>query len=243
MTTTPHIDYVYMPLGYDCSPTFALKELGLYKCSFPFDYVQSNHLIVKHCIEDEFQFFHQDVMLINGESHNGPRVIDHYGVQYPHDYPPVDDPSLNNIHAVSNDDAFFPEVVSFNTYKKYKDVVLEKYRRRIDRFYEALRDKRPIIILMRELFRDAMIIKEYLEQKFNRNNIMFVVAADETHLVDLPPLMTYFNPSNDTKKDLLKWKEGIDRVKQKYEKVAIHVPHYASVNHAHTIEKSHSQWF
>lgn len=221
--------YYYMPLGYDCSPTMALKKLGLRKCSLPFDWVQSNHYIVMQCIDDEFRHFHKDVYLIKGQVKNGQRVIDHYGVEFPHDYPCAYDVSFNTPEAVANDDAFFTETVIIDTYKKYRNIVLQKYEKRIQRFYEILHDtSRPLIILMRELFSDVMLLKEYLENKFNRKNIMYVVATDETHIVNLPPMMTYFNPcvsgggddgGDEDSRDVSKWKDCIDTVKRKYEKM------------------------
>lgn len=239
--------YYYIPLGYDCSPTFALKSLGLRKCSLPFDWVQSNHAIVMRCMDDDFQHFHKNMYLVKGQVKNGQRLIDHYGVEYPYDYPSSYDVSLNTAEAVADDAAFFPEIAVIDTYKKYRDIVLQKYKMRIERFYEILRDtSRPIIILMRELFRDAMIIKDYLENKFNRKNIIFVVATDETGIVDLPPLMMYFNPCNDEKKDLAQWKQGIDTVKKKYEKqMREYIISNAGsmVDHHHHIDGKHGHWF
>lgn len=241
--------YNYLPLGYDCSPTAALRDLGLRKFSLPFDWVQSNHSIIMHCIDDKFRCFHKNVILIRGHGDNKQRLIDHYGLEYPHDYPVSWDPSLNNMATVANDAVVFEESIIIDTYKKYHDVVLEKYRKRIERFYHLLEeDDKPIIVLMRELFRDAMLVKDYLENKFKRKNIMFVVATDETGFVHLPHLMTLFNPSGDEKQDLLKWKAGIDKVKHDYEKLMM--PSFDSghgygsgKHHSHHVDKHGHRFF
>ena len=102
-------------------------------------------------------------------------------------------------------------------YKIYYNIVLEKYKHRIERFYQALHSDQPLIVLMRELFRDVMLVKEFLEKKFNKKNIMFVVATEETGIVHLPPLMRYFNPNGNAYHDRTMWKSEIEPVKRENE--------------------------
>ena len=73
----------YVTIGYDCSPAAALRGLHLREFALPFDWVESNINVLQMCFETKFKDFHKNVTF----NYNKKRLIDHYGFQFPHDYP------------------------------------------------------------------------------------------------------------------------------------------------------------
>ena len=208
------IDYIYIPLGYDCSPANALKELGLRKYSLPFDWVQAYSINIIPCINDNFNQFHQNIKKIKGVK--GDRIMDSYGIQYPHDYPTIDISS--NIY---HDKCVYTENIICSNYEDYKSDVLEKYKRRILRFYDLMYDrKRPIILLLRHSYKHALNIKNTMEQKFKRNNIYLVVASSERLTLYQYRIMDrkiiVINPDiNGEWNESTIWQKGIDEIKKR----------------------------
>jgi hypothetical protein len=208
------IDYIYIPLGYDCSTASALKELGLRKYSLPFDWVQTNSINIVSCINDNFNGFHQNIKKIKGVK--GDRIMDRYGIQYPHDYPTIDISS--NIY---DDKCVYTENIICSNYEDYKSNVLEKYKRRILRFYDLMNDrKRPIILLLRHLYKNALSIKNVMERKFKRNNIYLVVATPERlnpyQYLNVDRKIILINPEiNGEWNESTIWQKGIDEIKKR----------------------------
>ena len=123
-----------LPLGYDCSPASALKELKLREFALPFDWIVSTVIILEECFKDNFQKFHKNLKFNNINS----RLIDEYGFEFPHDYPInyTNDADINytNDVDINIDDVYIPESQIINNYEDYYDIVLKKYNRRIERF-------------------------------------------------------------------------------------------------------------
>jgi hypothetical protein len=150
------MEYNIITLGINCVPALILKDLGLRKYSLPFDWNVTNNMQIINCIEDDFRKFHRRLIFIL-DNH---WLMDEYGIQYPHDYPTNEDETI-----VEN-------------WQNYQENVLEKYQRRIERFKNILNDPTPIIALYMGLLSYAVVIKKYLEKKYNRT-IIFVVATYE----------------------------------------------------------------
>jgi hypothetical protein len=168
------MEFQYVPLGYDCSTAQALKDLELREFALPFDWTQTHFIQILQCITDDFRKFHQDIKLINTPF--GQRVIDNYGIQYPHDYPTIE---TEDDKKEINEENFYNEKKIVDNYKDYIDKVLEKYQRRINRFKEIFKTKKPIIILYRGCYSNAEAFKNSLHKYYNRNDIIFVIANKE----------------------------------------------------------------
>ena len=132
----------YMSLGYDCSPAGALRDLNIRDEALPFDWVQSNLQSIINCIEDNFDKYHKNPCF----NSFGTRLIDNYGFQFPHDYPFNNND--DNIDKSKLGEGIFGEErdkqIIHNWYE-YHPIVLEKYKRRIDRFYTYLNSETPLI--------------------------------------------------------------------------------------------------
>lgn len=163
------MEFNYISVGCDCSTANALKNLNLRNCAYPFDWTDICFASFEQCILDNFKKFHKNVFLNESKQ----RVIDHYGIQFPHDYPRVNSPKLM-------DGIYYPEYKICDDYEKYTDQVLEKYGRRIERFRNTMADKnRPLIVLYRGTYHDALQIKSLLEKIYQREHIVVVVATKE----------------------------------------------------------------
>jgi len=74
-------------MGYDCSPAQALRDMNLRKFALPFDWNISSMNSLERCFRDKFSLFHQNLTF----NHNKTRLVDHYGFEFPHDYPILKD--------------------------------------------------------------------------------------------------------------------------------------------------------
>jgi hypothetical protein len=164
-----------MSLGFDCSPAAALKSLNMRIEALPFDWVVSNLHILVNCIEDDFKNFHNNLYLNKRET----RLIDSYGFQFPHDYPfNINDIIISEMGEGIFEEQFDKQIV--HNWNDYHSIVLEKYKRRVERFYKYLNSDDPIIFLCRG-YKVSHVIQFslYLENKFKKKYIYFVISSNE----------------------------------------------------------------
>jgi hypothetical protein len=159
----------YISLGNECSSAAVLKYLNLRKFALPFDWIQTTAGQLYECLKDDFLNFHTNLTISSNKMH----VIDFYGIEYHHDYPRVNNDISNNILGEDN--------IICNDWENYTETVRVKYERRINRFRKVLIQETPLIVLIRNYIVCARQIKELLEIKYNRKNIIFVVATKETY--------------------------------------------------------------
>jgi len=192
----------YISLGYDCSPATALKNLNLRTCSLPFDWVQTTPNQLYLCIKEDFSRFHTNLRL----SPNKKRIIDDYGIQYPHDYPTNKNYESN--YTCTDD---WNEDLIVDNWQEFIAEVSLKYQRRIARIISKFNDVVPLTILYRGNTNDANQIKMLLQDKFKRKNLYFVVATTEKSSPYKDIIVC--NPEkNNEWNDHLIWKEGIDEL-------------------------------
>jgi hypothetical protein len=183
------MEYNFITLGFNCAPAKALKALGLRKYSLPFDWVITNNMRIVDCLEDDFQKFHKNLSLIM----DGHWLIDEYGIEYPHDYP------------INKDDSIVDD------WKNYHDDVLIKYQRRIERFKSVLNDPKPIIAIYLGPVQYSLLIKSYLNKRYNKN-VIFVVGTYEKNISikDNNIIICKINNYMDTINNDI-WLEGINK--------------------------------
>jgi len=206
------MDFQYISIGYDCSPAAILKDSGLRSAAFPFDWAETGFTALCSCIRDDFKQFHRGTKL----NFTQQRVIDKYGIQFPHDYPNITCSSYSNV-----DDNFYAERKICDDYEKYTDQVLEKYGRRIERFRNAMADHtKPIIFLFRGFYVNAVEIKKIIEQVYRRENIIVIVATKEViepAQINANPAIVACNPEENGKwNDSSVWEKAMDIAKQRY---------------------------
>ena len=156
----------YISLGYDCSTASILRELGLRKFALPFDWIRSSCLSIYVCIEDGFSQFHQNLKLSSSRTY----LYDTYGFEFCHDYPTISDSSVPG-------EGIIGESRIADDWEIHSDTVLEKYKRRIERFHNILRSPEPIIALFFGNTSDVYMLKAALLEAYNKTNIIYVVNS------------------------------------------------------------------
>ena len=198
----------YLTIGYDCSPATALKGLNLREFALPFDWVVSNVNSLQMCFETNFKDFHTKLIF----NHNKTRLIDHYGFQFPHDYPLT---NMTNVENNIGEGVFAEECGHFitETWNDYYNIVLNKYYRRIERFNNIMNDTKPIIALCRYNTEDVLKLQELFIKYYKNNNIYFINSYNEPFENDY---IININTEKDNKwNDINIWKEGISDIIKK----------------------------
>ena len=224
-----------MSLGSECSPAAALRTLNIRAEALPFDWVESNLNKIMNCINDNFNNYHRNLQFNNKKT----RLIDSYGIEFPHDYPFNIDYPFNTPDFPFNtpDYPFNTPDYPFNTpdfsvdtigegafgeepqksivenWSQFHSIALEKYKRRIERFYSYLQSEDPIIFTCRNYsVKDVKEFGRFLANKFNKQNIFFVIASRESfqglHIV------TCNTEKNGVWNDASIWLEGINKIKE-----------------------------
>jgi len=199
----------YISIGCDCSPAAALRNLNIRVEALPFDWVESNLKKIMDCINDNFNNYHKNLQFNNNKT----RLIDSYGIEFPHDYPF----DTNNLIEESNigEGAFGeePQKSIVENWSQYHSIALEKYNRRIQRLYSYLQTDDPVIFVCRNY--SVNHVKNFgifLAKKFNKQNIFFVIASNVSfqglHIVTCNP------EKNGVWNDASIWSEGINKIKQ-----------------------------
>lgn len=204
------MDCNYISLGYDCSPASALRNLGIRTEALPFDWVVSSLQLITHCIEDNFSNYHKDLQF-NGSKK---RLIDRYGFQFPHDYP-----LQNNIVDYSKiGEGIFGEETNkqiIPNWHEYHNVALEKYKRRIERFYSYLHNNIPLIILCRGYsIQEVNQFIDYLKNKFNKPNIYCVISSSSSITSNLSHIITCNTEKNGVWNEAEIWLGAIENIKK-----------------------------
>jgi hypothetical protein len=202
------MSFNYLTIGYDCSPAGALKGLGLREFALPFDWVISNIKILEKCFETNFKDFHKNLTF----NYNKTRLVDHYGFQFPHDYPLT---NMTNFENNLGEGVFGEERGKFITEKwpYYYGVVLDKYNRRIERFKNIVNDTNPIIVLCRYNTKDVLELQELFIKYYKNNNIYFVNSCNEPFENDY--IKNIYTEKENNWNDINIWKEGISDIIKK----------------------------
>ena len=184
----------FVSLGYDCSPAAALKGLEMRQWSLPLDWVETKGNTLYKVLLDDFAHYHKNIKLTN----NKKRIVDYYGVEFPHDYP-----------TIGGDDTEITE-----DWEKYSDVVDKKYQRRIERFRNIFLESgdKTVMVLFRGALHYAKTLKLILNSRYPNSKIIFIIATYEVgdtcilenHIIGCNPERNggWNEPSI--------WKEGID---------------------------------
>ena len=202
------MSFNYLTLGYDCSPAAALKGLNLREFALPFDWVVSNIKILQKCFETNFGYFHKNLTF----NFNKTRLVDHYGFQFPHDYPLT---NMDNFENNVGEGVFGEERGKFISEKwsDYYGVVLDKYNRRIERFKNIVNDTKPIIVLCRYNTKEVLELQELFIKYFKNNNIYFVNSSNEVFENDR--IKNIYTEKDNKWNDINIWKEGTDDIVKK----------------------------
>jgi hypothetical protein len=208
--------YNFMTLGHDCTTASALKCMGLRKFALPFDWVVLSMAAIERCFQEDFKFFHENLRLNETKT----RVIDEYGIAYPHDYP-----QRANTQSEHIGEGLFGEQVGetiVDNWEDYREMVKEKYNRRIERFRNIVKDPKPIILLCRYYPEDVLKIQTFFIKYYNKSNIFFINSYSEEFSFN----MRNINPEkNGLWNEAAIWKEAVQELAEDCFQVASQFTH------------------
>jgi hypothetical protein len=199
---------MYIALGSDCSPAAALRNLNLRDCAMPFDWVQCSVPSILSCLHDNFAMFHQNLKFNSTKT----RVIDSYGLEFPHDYPFVDNEYNEEDvgEGVIGEDQT-KQIIS--DYAKYTETVLEKYRRRINRFQEIMSNDEKVIIFSRHSHHNVMNLYIELKKLYNKDFYIINSNYDESRIHS--NIVNCYTEKNGVWNDQTVWKNSLLKLSDK----------------------------
>jgi hypothetical protein len=192
----------YITVGHDCSPAAALRNLALREHALPFDWVVSSIDRLQACFQDQFRQYHTQLRLNSNRS----RMIDAYGFEFPHDYPLQ---AIDDRTDLVGEGVFGEEHghCIIDGWSMYYDTVLEKYKRRIERFQTIMKDPTPLIVLCRYNRNDIFRLKELLLTYYQKE--VYIISST-TDYIDDPTIITVHTEQHGIWNDTTVWKEALD---------------------------------
>jgi len=194
---------MYLTLGHDCSPAAALRNLGLRTAALPFDWAVSSVPALEKCLTEDFARFHTALQF----NHDRTRLIDAYGFEFPHDYPLENkiEPSERIGEGAIGEES--GKAIS-DQWMDHYEIVMEKYRRRIDRFRQIVQSADSITILCRYSTSEVLLLREVLTRFVKTDRILIINSCSEPFYNDW-----IINVNTEQKgewNDPSIWKEAID---------------------------------
>jgi hypothetical protein len=164
----------YISLGPTCSIAYQLQKLGKKKESLPFDWIRCYPISsVLHLIQNNFSDLLDDIEYVKDDT-KFPFIEDNEGEDESKTFDTIE---MKDTKIYKNDKL---GISFFHDFKEGIDVkeVMEKYQRRIDRFYNVV--KNPSVFIRDELnFKvcDIMIYNELYKKlkEFNNENRLILI--------------------------------------------------------------------
>ena len=159
-------------LGSTCGPALNLRSLGIRTVAYPFDWVISPFEALINALNDDFQYFLNDLKIRPGNQ----GVIDHYGFHFTHDWPTI---NQSNIDALNSD--FIGNNTLFHSWQKVLPAVKEKYRRRIERLNQACLSKEKVVFIRADDIskESAITLRDFFIKKYPNLDFVLVVLRGD----------------------------------------------------------------
>jgi hypothetical protein len=168
----------YISLGSDCSVAYQLGRNGLRRNAYPFDWIRINGLEdIEKLIDTNFQYFFEPEYLVKErESTNFHYIED--------DWTDYIDPTCINIilkHKLYN--ITYPHDIRAINYETDMLSAIEKYKRRIIRFYEILKDDAIKKVFIRTTQKKENIDElDKILKKYTKNYEIRLIVLDKLSL-------------------------------------------------------------
>lgn len=189
-------------MGYDCSPALALRELGLRTHAYPFDWVQVFVCQIIECINDDFKHYMTNLSIKDHLPQNSQRMINYYGIEFPHDLPTTINSTGYIGEGLINEDKG-SRIVS--NWKDYIDIVIQKYNRRVERLKSVLKGNAPVVFVYRGQY--ARFLLKTIRKSYPQLKCVFVAATPDS--VESPDIFTCYPEINGKWNDSDIWKSAI----------------------------------
>lgn len=135
---------IVIGVGQQCTIAIALREYGIRRAAYPFDWIICYHDAIVRCLEDNFEHFFQPSSI--QLRYDGKAIIDYYGHEFGHDFPTISHPIETH-----GEEAYVPANTIRKDWQDYLPRVYEKYQRRIARFRKVLSGTEHIYLIRHEL--------------------------------------------------------------------------------------------
>jgi hypothetical protein len=167
---------ICISLGDACGPALMLRDLGLRREAFPFDWTVSPYDAFIKALTEDFQFFLTDLKMRPGNQ----GVIDHYGIHFTHDWPTNQNPHIDALHA---DSVGNNELASH--WQNALPAVRQKYARRIERFRTVCSGSDKVIFIrsgdsgpdLPSIKNKAIVIRDYLRAQYPQLDFILVYIS------------------------------------------------------------------
>jgi hypothetical protein len=170
------MDHIYISLGSDCSISYQLQVRNLRHISLPFDWIRINSLDdLIEILDNNFQFFNKNYLEIIRDSDKFPLVDEEWNNNL----------NKNIILKHKKYNILFPHEISYDIDKividKNIDIMVEKYNRRITRFFDIIKNSKikKTFIRITGKKEDEKLLYKTLE-KISNNFVLKYIYMDKS---------------------------------------------------------------
>ena len=150
--------FYYLPIGNDTA--HIIEKNGL-----PFDNIAVNIPSVIECITNNFEGFHENIMV----KQNQTELYDKYGFDFSKEYPKINE----FVKQFTSDD-----IVLGNWCMQYNENCI-KYKDCIENYRAMMGGDRPIMVFCRAKMADVITLKHFFSKQYENQTFYYLVATKE----------------------------------------------------------------
>lgn len=184
--------FYYLPIGNGVSQISVIE-----KCSLPFDNIEVNIPSMIECITNDFEGFHENIMV----KQNQTGLYDTYGFDFSPEYPKIND----FIKQFTRDD-----IVLGNWCMQYNDNCV-KYKECVRNYQSLMEDGRPMIVLCKAKMPDVITLKNFLSKKYENRVFYYLVATKD--ISNTENVFTIQPEKNGMGNETIIWEIAINNIK------------------------------
>lgn len=184
--------FYYLPIGNDVSQISVIEKYTL-----PFDNVAVTIPAIIECITNNFEGFHENIMV----KQNQTGLYDKYGFDFSKDYPKIND----FVKQFTCDD-----IVLGNWCMQYNDNCI-KYKECIENYRAMMEGDRPMIVLCKAKMTDAITLQNFFSKKYEKKVFYYLVATKD--ISNTENIFTIQPEKNGMGNETIIWEIAINNIK------------------------------
>jgi hypothetical protein len=194
----------YLSISTNGYTTSIVRNLGLRTYPLPFDWVTTNIESIDKCLKDDFKQYHTNLKIIDNDKRH---VIDEYGFLFKYDYPLYTTTKPYNLE-------YNQECLDlFIQNNKIHDIVIEKYKHRINNFQQLMNSTEPIICLCDYSITDVIKLRELFITFYNKiPENLYIINICYSPIIDHIYIPENIYHVNINTQNIYIWKYMIDLV-------------------------------
>jgi hypothetical protein len=158
-------------LGGSCMPAGAMRDLGLRKSAYPFDWMYAKFESMIKAFEDDFKNFLNPESLHIGNPDD--RIVDYYGLEFVHDFPTIQS------NAALEEGQVVDQKKIRADWRNFIDPIREKYNRRIERLKSILHGQEKVIFFRQDYQplpkKDAINFRNLIQTLYPQLNFILIL--------------------------------------------------------------------